>query len=400
MADKNDPLPSPPSGGADGLRKNLSPLFGSHCASQTYGLKAYVRGSYHIRLDAYIDDPVKKTWTVQKTTIVTEATGSGLFFGNGRERTRTQVQKIKTRASFNDVLDEMLHFEKLCQSRAGDYVVQNPDAEAMGFTHFRAFAEREGYVFDTQGQPQARPHKDVLPASAAGFVQSDIDRADRRLQRPENEFDNNGPASKAPQTHFLFDQFTRAVHVHSMDDKMAELRVLDILDRFAQQVHLAHDSLQTYCKKYHELGQGGLIDDALDALRLAGAAVRQLKAYGVESAEFESFVLQCKITCNVLHAEGLYDLMNRGEGDFTQNEILFRQRVDKAIETFRRIDDSEQGIKTLQDMIVQTPRPEVPEAMTAFLQNYDAQRAAWRQAHQAARDAADAKNNKKPPFSP
>lgn len=401
MADKNDPLPSPPAGGADGLRKNLQPLFGSHCASQTYGLKAYVRGSYHVRMDAYIDDPVKKTWTVQKTTVITDAASSGFFFGIGKDKIRTQVQKIKTRASFNDVLDEMQHFEKLCQSRNGDYAVQAPDADAMGFKHFRAFAEREGYVFDTSGQPHARPHRDVLPACDAGFVQSDIDRADGRLQRPATEFDNGGPASKAPQTHFLFDQFTRAAHVHSMDDKIAELRVLDILDRFAQQVHRAHDNLQTYCQTYHELGQGGLIDDALDALRLAGAAVRQLKAYGVESAAFESFVLQCKITCNVLHAEGLYDLMNRGEGDFTQNEILFRQRVDKAIETFRRIDDSEQGIRTLQDMIVQTPRPEVPEAMTVFLKNYDTQRAAWRQAHQAARNAAAGiKPDQKPPFKP
>jgi len=385
MADRHDPMPSSPPGGGDAPRKTLEPLFGSHCASQTYGLKAYARGSYHIRLDAYLDDPIKKTWTVQKTTTVTEPAGGGILFGNSREKTRTQVQKIKTRASFNDALDELIRFEKMCQSRGEDYIPQKPDAEGMGFTHYRAFAEREGYVFDTKGQPHARPHRSVLPASENGFVQADIDRADSRLKRPENEFDNNGPASKAPQTHFLFDQFTRAAHVHSMDDKLAELRVLDILDRFAQQVHRAHDNMQTYCEKYHELGQGGLIDNALDALRLAGAAVRQLKAYGVETEKFESFVLQCKITCYVLHAEGLYDLMNRGQGDFAQNETLFRQRVDKAVETYRRIDDSEQGINILRDMIVQTPRPAVPGAITAFLQEYDAQRAAWQQAYDAGR---------------
>lgn len=398
MADKNDPLPSPPSGGGNEPRKNLEPLFGSHCTSQTYGLKAYIRGSYRLRLDAYIDDPVKKTWTVQKTVTVTEMVGGGLF-GTTREVTRTQVQKIRSRGSFNDVLDEMQKFEKSCQSQGDNYILQQPDAEAMGFLHYRAFAEREGYVFDAKGQPHARPHKKVLPASDAGFTQPDLARADSRLQRPENEFDNNGPASKAPQTHFLFDQFTRAAHVHSLDDKIAEMRVLDILDRMAQHVRRAHDNMQTYCEKYHELGQGGLIDSALDSLRLAGAALRQLKAYGVETGDFDSFVLQCKVTCHVLHAEGLYDLMNRGEGDFAQNEALFRARVDKAIETFRRIDDSERGLKTLQDMIVQTPRPEVPESITAFLKNYDAQRAAWRQAQQAARDAAAA-NNKKPPFMP
>ncbi|MDY0008965.1 MAG: hypothetical protein RBS08_04595 [Bdellovibrionales bacterium] len=40
MADKNDPLPPLPSSADDTPRKLLSPLFGSHCASQTYGLKS------------------------------------------------------------------------------------------------------------------------------------------------------------------------------------------------------------------------------------------------------------------------------------------------------------------------------------------------------------------------
>ena len=398
MADKNDPLPPLPSGADDTPRKLLSPLFGSHCASQTYGLKSYTRGSYHIRLDAFMDDPVKKTWTVQKTAVITDAAGSGLFFGPVRERTRTQVQKIRTRASFNDVLDDMQRFEKQCQTRQDDYIPQKPDAAGMGFTHYRAFAEREGYVFDAKGHPHARPHKNVLPACDAGFIQSDIDRADKNLRRPENEFDNMGPGSKIPQTHFLFDQFTRAAHVHSMEDKMAELRVMDILDRFAQQMQRAHDKLQTYCEKYHELGQGGLIDDALDALRLAGASVRQLIAYGIESTDFESFILQSKITCHVLHAEGLYDLMNRGEGDFAQNEILFRQRVNKAVEYMRRIDDSENTLRSLQDMIVQTPKPQVPASMTHFLKEYQTQRSAWRQAQQDARN--DAAKDSKPPHRP
>lgn len=397
MADRNAPLPDT----SDGARKLLHPLYGSHCASQTYAVKAYVRGSYHVRIDAYMDDPVKKTWSIQKTATITEPSLGGWIFGGDKEKTRKEVQKIKSRTTFNDVLDEMAKFERQCQRAEETFALQQPAADAMGFKHFRAFAEREGYVFDMKGLPHARPHRDVLPVSPAAFLQSDIDRADKNLQRPENEFGNNGPASKVPQTHFLFDQFTRAAHLNRLDDKLAELRVLDILDRFTTHVRHAHDHLQTYCEKYQELGQGGLIDDALDALRLAGAAVRQLKAYGVDSADFESFVLQCKVTCHVLHAEGLYDLMNRGAGDFAQNEILFRQRVDKAIEAFKRIDPSESGLQTLQDMIVQTPRPEVPASIGQYLRQHDARLAEWRTAQIAAKNGIEpAKTDKKTPFKP
>lgn len=388
MADKNSSLPDP----HDAERKNLSPLFGSHCASVTYALKAYVRGSYLVRLDAYMDDPVRKTWTVQKTSTITEPANGPFFFGSG-ERTRTQVQKLKTRGTFNDALAELQKFEKNCQSRNNEYTPQTPTAEDMGFKHFRAFAEREGYVFDLGGDGLARPHRDVLPASPAGFAQGAIERADRHLARPENEFDNNGPASKAPQTHFLFDQFTRAAHVHSMDDKLAELRTLDILDRFANHIRSAHDSLQTYCGKYSELGHGGLIDDALDALQMADIALRQLKAYGIDGADFDGFVLQCKATCHILHAEGLYDLMSRGQGDFAQNEALFRKRTEWAAELFAQIDPSPHARERLQDMIVQTPKPAVPDAIGAFLSQYDAQKAARLASGQAQSP------RQKPPFS-
>lgn len=393
MANRNSPAPD-----QEDTRKNLQPIFGSHCASQTYALKAYVRGSYHIRLDAYMDDPVKKTWSIQKTATITEPSIGGWIFGGERERTRKEVHKIKSHASFNDVLDEMMKFERQYQRNVDTATLVKPEAEAMGYTHFRAFAEREGYVFDMHGHAHARPHRDVLPAAEAGFLQEDIDRANKHLQRPENEFDNAGPASKAPQTHFLFDQFTRAAHLSSLEDKVAEMRALDILDRFTSQIRHAHDSLQTYCSKYQELGQGGLIDEALDSLRLAGASLRQLKAYGVDCTDFESFVVQCKVASHVLHAQGLYDLMNRGEGDFAQNEALFRRRVDKAVETYRRIDDTDNGIKTLQDMIVQSPHPAVPSAITAYLHQYDSQREAIRQANIAERQ--NNSDNKKPPYTP
>lgn len=357
------------------VRKTLHPLFGTRCRTQTYGLVAYKRGHYHMHLEAVLDDPVKKTWAVRKIVSVAEPRAS-IIFGSDTQ-SKTYVHQLRSGISFTQALDMMQDFERSCRNRGQDFRVLVPDAPMMGFDHYRAFAEREGYVFDITGRAHARPAADALPAGGS-FDQRDIDTADKLCQRPANEFDNNGPASKTPNTHFLFDQFTRATHGQNMHERLVHMRVLDILDHFAGHVQTAHDKLKEYCTHYQELGQGGLIYDAEQALKMAGADLRQLKAYGVDTTHFDNFLLQCEITCHVLHAEGLYDLMNNQKGDFAQNEMLFKERVNKALEGFRKIDSSERGLQTLQDMIVQTPKPEVPESMTAFLENYARQKEAFR----------------------
>jgi hypothetical protein len=72
----------------------------------------------------------------------------------------------------------------------------------------------------------------------------------------------------------------------------------------------------------------------------------------------------------VLHAEGLYGLMHQGKGDFDANEELFKSRVNQAMEAYKQIDNSDDGLKTLKNMIVQTPEPQVPAAIGAFVDRY------------------------------
>lgn len=385
-----DTTPAPATG-----RKSLNPIFGTSCQTQTYGLRAYHRGHYHIHLEAVMDDPVKKTWSVHKV-VHTSDTGYTIF--PTAQNTKNYVHKLKSGVPFHQALETLTDFERSCKSRPNDFAVQTPEAAEMGFDHFRAFAEREGYVFDTQGKPHARPNSKMLPAGAI-FAQTDVNNANRHLARPDNEFDNNGPASKTPNTHFLFEQFTKATHRQTLQERLTQLRVLDILDHFIDQVKDAHTHLQEYCTHYQELGRGGLITDAEDSLRLAGVSLRQLKAYGIDTTVFENFVLQCEITCHVLHAEGLYDLMNTRQGDFAQNETLFKERVAKALEAFSKIDNSDRGLQTLQDMIVQTPKPAVPYSITRFIENYDTQKNAFRPLNRPGAQNPPP-SNKKPPFTP
>lgn len=182
------------------------------------------------------------------------------------------------------------------------------------------------------------------------------------------------PPGKLPDTHFLFDDFNGSAQHGSFDESLAHVRILNIFDRFAEYLQTASDRMGDYCKNYQSLEQGALIVEAEDALDTAEAVLRQLHPYGVDTAGFDHFLLQCRITCHVLHAQGLYDLMLRGKGDYAQNEAMFKRRVSQAVEEFKKIDASEKAIQQLQDMIVHAPKPSMPASIPLFLDNYKKQR--------------------------
>jgi hypothetical protein len=353
----------PPSAVPD--NKVLHPIFGTHCRTETFSTVNAEKKTSHIHCEAYMDDPVAKTWTVTKVVRVMEQKS----FNPYKQKTITHVHHLKSKVSFKEAVKELADFESKCKEKPAHYSPSYPDAPAMGFSHFKAFAEREGYVFDAKGTPHARPAADALPPGFS-FAEDDIASSAKNLQRPAEEFDNSGPASKVPNAHFLLDHFTRAAHGDDYTASTNALRVLNLLDRFVEQVDTAHGKLKEYCGKYHELGHGGLIYDAEDLLAKAESSVRQMKAYGVDTEKFENFVLQCKISCYVLHAEGLYALMSEGKGDFDANEKLFKARVNQALEAYKKVDSSEEGMKTLQNMIVQTPEPTVPSAIGHFIDRY------------------------------
>jgi hypothetical protein len=182
-------------------------------------------------------------------------------------------------------------------------------------------------------------------------------------------------SGKIPDTHFLFDGFNKPAQREGLDESLAHVRILNIFDRFAGYIQTAGDKMEDYCRNYRNLEQGALILEAEEALDTAESVLRQLSPYGVDTAPFAHFVLQCRITCHVLHAQGLYDLMLQGKGDFTQNEFMFKRRVSQAVEAFKKVDSSDKSLQLLQDMIVQAPKPEVPAAIALFLDNYQKQRA-------------------------
>jgi hypothetical protein len=345
-------------------RHVLQPVFGTHCVTESFYTKTGGRRP-HTHMEAVMTCPRAKTWAVNK--IVREKQDSG--------ETVTRVTRIHASLSFRDAAAVLSDFETDCRARADVFGAIYPDAETMAYLHYKAFAEREGYVFDINGMPHARPAAGVLPPG--DFSEAAIRDADRHVKRPPNEYDGHGPLSRVPATHFLFDTFNRAAHGDSMQARLTEMRVVSLLDTFHANIASAHEKMETYCANYPQTGYGKDMVEAREKLHAADISLIQLDAYGIDTTAFKSFTLQCRITSFILHAEGLYDLMNKGRGDFNENEAAFNYCVAQALDGLKKIDPSAEAAETLQNMVVQSVKPEVPAAIGLFVTNYRTQRQAY-----------------------
>lgn len=341
----------------------LSPIFGSHCRTQTFSFKPTRYDGHHIYYEAFMENPVTKMWTVRRISLIDDP-----------KNRRVSTNVVKNGLSFAGAIALLNTQEKDLLKGTQNYEPRQPDAKMMGFIHFRAFAEREGYVFDVAGYPHPRPNPHTIPDSGT-FLLADIESADKNIARTLEDFGDAPQTGRMPNTLFVFEAFNRSAAPAGSQANLATMRALDILDRYVQYVTHARDKMAQYCENYAQLGQGTLIADAEKALQLAEACTRQLKPYGVETREFERFILQMQVVCHVLHAQGLHDLMRRSLGDFAQNDAAFKDRLNGALSTYQKLDPTELGALQLKEAVLGISVPVLPTSINSFIDNYNRQRA-------------------------
>lgn len=122
----------------------------------------YVWKEYH---EAYQQNGTH-LWTINKIKIENE---------NGKTvyKCRPQSENLP----LLETLEELRRFESFQQSQ---YPGQNAAAEIadLGFRHFKAFAEREGLLWDKDAAPKALPHPEALPPGT--YLAEEVEAARRR----------------------------------------------------------------------------------------------------------------------------------------------------------------------------------------------------------------------------
>lgn len=358
----------------------LVPIFGSHCRTESFAFKHPNAGtSQYLHFEMVRENPNDDSWTVQRITQTANSrTGQSYV----------SIEKQAARLTFAAAVRELSLAENHLRGRPNGFTPVYPDAAAMGFLHFRAFAEREGYVFDTAGRPWPRPAADALPAPGAHVVfdQADITRADANLQRPAGEFGPAAPSRKLPNTLFIFDAFNRNALGKKAEGELAGLRVMNLLDQFVRKIEAMDKALHDYASAHLRPDAQRHINTAEYSLTQARHDLRQIKAYGIDTAAFEKFADECAIVLNVVHAQGLYDQLRRQSGSFDDLEAQFKKRASAALDLYSQLERADagkgtpaqyaQGRQTLQEMMIQGGTPAIPEAIGEFTARYHAQRKA------------------------
>lgn len=378
---------------------SLSPIFGTRCRSQGF---AYIHPNsgtdQYIHFVAFRDAANRDSWTVQRITHTADGkTGNNWL----------KVDNLGEHMGFDDALALIGQFEHYHRGNTMGFRPLFPDAAALGFEHFRAFAEREGYVFDREGKAYPRPARDALPAGGE-FTAEAVASADKNCQRPANEFGPAGLSRRLPDSLFLFDAFNRKAIGKKQGSELASLRVLNLMDTFVRHIEAFDTHLHDYRADYLKSNGGARITAAEIALVHANNQLRQMNAYGVDTSAFEKMTRECAIVLRVVQAQACYDQLRRHVGDFHQLEAQFKSNASEALRLYEDLVKADpakdkdaatrhaEGYTALQEMMIQGGAPAIPAALQQFVERYREQRAAMIGASSGPADASKAQPPKPP----
>jgi hypothetical protein len=348
-------------------------LFGTRCRTESFAYTTPNAGTaQYIHYEAYRERPDSDSWTVRRILQTARASGAA----------SVHAEVVYQRLNFSEALALLVKKEANLRQDALSFSPVYPDAAAMGFAHFRNFAEREGYVFDAEGHPHPRPGPGLLPSGVT--INADAaDRADKHLQRPEAEFEPFPPSRRLPDTLFIFDAFNRRAIGKNHASELAGLRVLNLMDNFVNSIERMNRHLAEYAHAYRQPGAATQISQAEAALALARNQLRQIGAYGVDVGSFDKMADECAIIVSVMHAQGLYDRMRHSPGGFDALEEEFKKRTRQAIDAYGtlvkkyNVQNADEGRSALQEMILQGGAPALPQAIADFVARYRQQRSAF-----------------------
>lgn len=350
----------------------LTPLFGTRCRTEGFARKDPLVGrAQYLYYEAYRDHPQADSWTVRQY-VVTESSQ------DGKSYITTGI--LDHRLPFARALALLARHEGENHKQPTLYSPLFPNAAALRFNHFRAFAEREGYVFDIDGKPHARPGPGLVPEGAT-FDQAALDAADRHLERPLEEFGPVPLARRLPDTLFLFDAFNRRAIGKQQGSELAGLRVLNLMDGFVGRIDKMNAALAAYAAAHLSPAAPVHIATAEKELVQARNQLRQIAAYGMDVSAFEKMADECSIVIQVMHAQGIYDQLRRSPAQFDDLEAQFKKCANQAMALYTDLakklpqpPKGDEGYVALQEMIIQGGAPVLPGTIATFVTRYRQQR--------------------------
>lgn len=335
---------------------------------------------------AYETDPINGKWTVAHIDTDTE-----------NKVINTRIPKASQDISFVDALQhlvsfERMHLESMTIDEEGndtpEFEIVGATAEDLGPLHFIEYAETNGVVFDTKGDPHTRPHRFAIPTNGA-FSFMDLDRANQRWQEKDITEHRAVSLHLAPKTLAAFFQDAANVNENDIIDRVGDKRIA-ILDQYIQYLEKSFEKQVQYVEEYKQFGKSDLLYDedngALARLNAAENLIKKsFKEHSIPNIEiYKNFITEQQFFIYYLHTQALQSLNNEElydrsvdatkEKQFTENSKSIKKRLKEAEKLFGRLPGiTKTDIENMRKKAVTTP-PAINTRLVDIVKDYKSNR--------------------------
>lgn len=234
---------------------------------------------YH---EAYQNQDGDRLWTINKVKIEKD---NGQIIIKGRPQAENHT--------FMQALESLAQFETFQKSQYPD---QDPAEEirTLGLKHFKAFAEREGILWDKRETPHILPHPEAIPPGA--FKPEDIEAARKAAQK-------TAELPAPPQGDILAEIFNAAATTGNLDLALDGLIRESIIDKFHGQLSSFRTNFSYLISDYRQEEY-----NANNISNLTQLTKRSSKIIYCITTEYKGYDRYSKVKKARRHGFALYDL--------------------------------------------------------------------------------------------
>lgn len=249
---------------------------------------------------------------------------------------------------FLQAMAEMAAFEHSRDTLPGE--ITGANAEELGAKHYRAFAEREGVVFDTNDMPHLREHPEVTPDGQ--FRVADLDRGAKAVKAAQSQPVVNGEEDLlsdifndlAPRGNYdaVLDALVQAGKMKEFGDAISDFsNKLSAIGRQPAYVKKRRVNPGLPKRRFvpekrdvaYKWSDGdvdyryGNADYAFDALERAHDAMKTLSQKGLDTSQAERFLHKCMATAYLVHAQGYFVALKNSYGSSSNESYAAQARA-------------------------------------------------------------------------
>lgn len=366
--------------------------YGTWCRTCAFQADAQLPPTYW---EAYQQKGAPDKWTVNEVG-VREKDGEELL----------SIRTVKKNLTFQEALHRLASYERGHPTLPGERI--GPDARDLGGVHYEQFGEREGFVFDASGAPHL-PENEHSPGPG-NFKKSDIERARRNAK--EAEYLPLANRTTGP----LAEIFNAVSHVGNFDEVLAGLDQIGHIDAFFHHLRTFRLELDNVIRdpegydqqspqsfkttlndrsyeivKHREYGYDGSY--TVKKMHMHGAdkatvaldeAYKELLAAEKKGAHVDPLVRMLHkfdLATQLIWGQALFHAACTGDGSHQWRTDKMRELEDRARKICRdKLGiTSEEEMEKLKQAMIQGDRPDVPEFITTFGDDYAEARAAMKE---------------------